>query len=239
MMPTSSTGRFWPVVLLLVAAAWSEKPVVGQSDPGLDHVLDVMDKAGTNFRTTEAAFVWQQYTSLVKETDTQKGKIYFRRSNHEIQMAVDITDPYPKYVLLSGGKLQLFEPRVDRVTVYNVQKNQAEFEAFLQLGFGGGGHSMLKSFDIKYLGTEKVNGLETSKLDLVPKSAKIRNTFEHIVLWIDLDRGISVQQQLFQPGGDYRLASYSDIEINQKIPDSVFKLKTGAKTTIQSVAPHD
>jgi outer membrane lipoprotein-sorting protein len=59
------------------------------------------------------------------------------------------------------------------------------------------------------------------------------------VLWIDLDRGISVQQQLFQPGGDYRLASYSDIEINQKIPDSVFKLKTGAKTTIQSVAPHD
>jgi outer membrane lipoprotein-sorting protein len=231
---------FRPLLLLsLVLALWPVSPAGAQSNADLERVLGEMDKAGANFHTAQADFVWQQFTSLVNETDTQKGKIYFRGAGDELQMAVDLTDPYPKYVLLGSGKLQLFEPKIDRVTIYDLAKNQGEFEAFLTLGFGGGGHNLSKSFEVKYLGAEKLNGLETSKLDLVPKSAKIRNTFEHIVLWIDPSRGVSVQQQLFQPGGDYRLVLYSNIQTNQKIPDSVFKLKTNAKTTTQTVSSRE
>jgi hypothetical protein len=62
--------------------------------------------------------------------------------------------------------------------------------------------------------------------------------FPHIVLWIGVG-GVSVQQQFFQQGGDYRLSKYSDIQLNHKLPDSVFKLKTDGKTTFQSVSPHD
>jgi outer membrane lipoprotein-sorting protein len=142
-------------------------------------------------------------------------------------------------VLLTGSKLQLFEPRLDRVTEYNIQKNQGEFEMFLVLGFGGGGHAMLKSFDVNYLGSETLDGVETSKLDLVPKSQKIRGMFPHIVLWIDPGDGISVRQQLFQPDGDYRLARYSNIQLNRKISDAVFKLRTKNKTTIESVSPRN
>ena len=207
-----------------------------QANAALEQVLDQMDKAGQSFRTTQANFVWKQYTSVVKETDIQKGKVYFRRSGNQTQMAVDVTEPYPKYVLLIDGKLQLFEPRIDRVTAYDLEKRQGEFESFLVLGFGGGGHAMLKSFEVKYLGEEKLNGIDTAKLDLVPKSAKIVGTFPHIVLWIDPAKGVSVQQQLFQPGGDYRLAEYSGIRLNEKIPDSVFKLKTTAKTSFQSMS---
>ena len=32
--------------------------------------------------------------------------------------------------------------------------------------------------------------------------------------------------------GDYRLAKYSDIKINEKIPDEDFKLKTTGKTKV-------
>ena len=38
------------------------------------------------------------------------------------------------------------------------------------------------------------------------------------------------QQFFFGNSGDYRLAKYSDIKMNEKIPDSVFKLKTTGKT---------
>jgi outer membrane lipoprotein-sorting protein len=93
---------------------------------------------------------------------------------------------------------------------------------------------MLKSFDVTYSGTEQVDGIETAKLTLVPKAEKVRNTFDHIWLWIDPARGVSLRQQLFAPGGDYRLATYSDIRLNEKIPDSVFKLKTTGKTKFLS-----
>ena len=80
-------------------------------------------------------------------------------------------------------------------------------------------------------------GVPTAKLQLVPKSERVRNNFNKILLWIDPERGISVQQQFFDPQGDYRLAKYSDVKVNEKkIPDEVFRLKTTSKT--QVVSPH-
>ncbi len=221
-------------IISLVLTAWAQEPHNAQSKAELERVLDQMDQTAENFRTTEADFVWDQYQKVVNETDTQKGKVYFRRAGSEVQMAADITEPDKKYVLFTGGKVEVYQPRIDQVTVYNAGKNRDAFESFLVLGFGGRGHDMLKSFEVKYLGSEKLNGMDTAKLDLVPKSQRVRNTFAHIVLWIDPARGVSVQQQLFEPSGDYRLARYSDIELNQKISDTVFKLKTTGKTKMVS-----
>jgi outer membrane lipoprotein-sorting protein len=230
MKTASSFLRRVSAAILLAGAAWSQQPPDAQSNAALDKVLAQMDTIATNFRTTEAFFVWNQYEKVVNDTDTQKGKIYFRRVGKGIQMVADISEPDKKTVVFTDGKVEVYQPRIDQVTVYNAGKNREAFESFLVLGFGGSGHDMLKSFDVKFVGTENVDGVEAAKLNLVPKSPKIRNNFDHIVLWIDPARGISVQQQLFEPSGDYRLAKYSEIKLNQKIPDTVFKLSTTSKT---------
>lgn len=206
-----------------------------QSNADLERVLTQMDVTAAKFRTAEATLTSDQYSKVVDETDTQKGKVYFRREGKDIEMAADFAAPDKKYVIYTDGKLQMYQPKIDQITVYNTGKNKAAVESFLVLGFGGSGHDMLKSFDVKSLGTEKLDGLETNKLDLVPKSDKVRNTFAHIILWIDPARGVSVQQQFFEPSGDYRLAKYSDIELNQKLNDQVFKFKTTGKT--KTVSP--
>lgn len=213
-------------LLLLPSLAWGQQ----KPDAALEHVLDQLDNAAANFRSAQADFVWDQYQKVVDETDTQKGTVYYRRTAKDTEMAADITDPDKKYVLMTEGKIQVYQPRIDQVAVYNSGKNRETVESFMVLGFGGGGHDMLKSFDVSYLGKETLNGVETEKLDLVPKAQNIRNSISHIVLWIDPARGVSVQQGVFQPSGDYRLAKYSDIRINQKIAESVFKLKTTGKT---------
>jgi outer membrane lipoprotein-sorting protein len=190
-----------------------------------------MDAAAANFHTTEASVLWDQYQKVVDEHEAQKGRVYFRRAGNEIQMAADITDPDRKYVLFSRSKVQVYQPKIEQVTAYNTGKNREEFESFLVLGFGGRGHDLLKSFQVKHLGTEKIDGTDTVKLELVPKVASIRNNIDHIILWIDPGRGISVQQQFFfGASGDYRLARYSGIKVNEKISDTVFKLKTTGKT---------
>jgi outer membrane lipoprotein-sorting protein len=165
----------------------------------------------------------------VNDKEAQKGTVYYRRAGKEIQMLADIADP-PKSVLFSNGKVEVYEPKVKRVTTYEAGKNRDAVESFLVLGFGGSGHDMLKSFDVKYLSAENVEGVNAAKLELIPKSDRVRNLFGKIWLWIDPARGISVQQQFFEPSGDYRLAKYSDFQINQKIPDNVFKLKTPGDT---------
>jgi len=225
--------------LFLSTALWAQQPAAAASSPERERVLDRIDHTAAGFRTTEASFVWDQYQAVVDAKDSQEGKVYFRRSGNETQMAAEITKVdgklQAKFVIFSDGKVQVYQPGInDVVDIYDAGKNKETFESFLVLGFGGSGHGMLKSFDVTYAGPETLNGASTEKLNLVAKSERARNMFSHILLWID-SRGVSVQQQLFNSEGDYRLAKYSDIQVNQKkIPDSVFKLKTTSKTQFLS-----
>ena len=222
------------VVLLPILAALTL--LRAEQTQELEPVLKKMDAAAASFRTTQADFEWDRYEKVIDEVDDiQSGTIYFRRTSNEIEMKAEIKKPELKYVLFANGKIQVYQPKLDQVTVYDAGKNRADIESYFVLGFGGSGHDLVKSFDVAYQGPETINNVATAKLQLVPKSAKVKNTFKEIFLWIDLQRGISVQQQFFEPQGDYRLAKYSNIRINERIADEVFHLKTTGKT--QTISP--
>jgi len=216
------------IVVVLVCSAFS----FAQSGGSLEKVLNEMDRASVNFKSAQANFDWDQYTKVVNEHDTQQGTIYFRRESKGTQMAADITHPDKKYVVFSGNTVQVFQPSMDQITEYNVGKNKSEVESFLVLGFGGSGHELQKSFEVKYDGPETVNGIQTQKLELTPKSKTVAANFSKIILWIDPKEGVSVQQQLISPSGDYRLAKYSNIKLNKNIPSDVFKIKKGPNTKV-------
>ena len=220
-------------LIAIIVPLWLSVACLAQN-ADLQKVLNAMDQQAASFHNAQANFVWDQYTAVVQEHDTQEGVIYFRRTGkNELQMAADIKQP-PKYVLFSGGQVKVYDHvpgGIDQVTEYDAGKNKAAFESFLVLGFGGSGKDLQKQFDVTYSGTENVLGVNAAKLDLTPKSQKVRGMFDHIVLWIDPARGVSVQQQFIDHDGNYRLAKYRDIVLNGKISEEVFKLKTTSKTT--------
>jgi outer membrane lipoprotein-sorting protein len=211
----------------------------------LDTVLKKMDAVAANFRTTQANFEWQTYQKVIDEIiDYEKGVIYYRRASKSVEMMAEVKEagtspsslkPEPKFVLVSDGKIRMYQPKLDQVQEFDLGKNQSEFESYIVLGFGASGQDLRKNFVLTYLGPETIDKVNTAKLQLIPKSEKVKNTYSQILLWIDLNRGISVQQQLFQPQGDYRLAKYSDIKLNEKISEDDFKLKTTSKT--QTITP--
>jgi outer membrane lipoprotein-sorting protein len=221
---TRTLKTLLPASILLLACLTSHAQ-------NLEAVLNAMDKAAADFHSAQTDFVWDQYQKVVDEHDLQKGTMYFRRQSAEVQMAADITVPDKKYVLFSGGTVSVYLPKAAQVTEYNAGKNKADFETFLVLGFGGRGHDLAKSFDVKYAGMEQVEGVNAAKLELKPKSPKVANMFPTMTLWIDPARGVSVQQLFNEPSGDYRLAKYNNIKVNEKVPNDTFKLKTSGKVT--------
>jgi outer membrane lipoprotein-sorting protein len=206
----------------------------GQASPAnsLESALTSMDKAAANFKTTQSKFQWDQYEKVVDETESQTGTMYFRRSGNNIEMSAHIDKPDTKIVLFTDGLVRIYQPKIDTEQRYNAGKNREAFESFLVLGFGGRGHDLAKSFDVQFDGSEAVDGINAAKLVLTPKEDKVKNVFNKIILWIDPARGISVQQKFFEPSGNYRLAKYSDIKINQKLPDNAFKINTTRKTKV-------
>jgi len=201
-------------------------------DP-LDNVLHTMDQTAGTFRSAQADFIWTTYNAVIKEVDgTDKGKISFRRTGKEIEMAADIAPPDEQQVIFSGGKIKVYRAQTKQVNVYDAGAHREEFETLLVLGFGSSGSDMRKSFEVKYLGDEKIGEAQTARLQLTPIAPKVQQQFPRIDLWIDKQRGLSLRQQLWQANGDYRIADYSNIQVNKKMNDSIFKLRTSGDTTV-------
>jgi outer membrane lipoprotein-sorting protein len=201
------------------------------ADPALDSVLSKMDAAATDFRSAEADLTQQDYQKVVDDLHTENGKIYFHRTGKGLQMAMDfMSSPESKYVVLNDNKIRLYQPRIDQVTEYTIGKDRAEVESMFALGFGGRGHDLLKSFEVRLTGTETIDEVKVARLELTPKTEGLKKYFSSIELWVDPSRNVSLQQKFWQPSGDYHQAHYSRIKLNQKIAEDVFKLKTTSHT---------
>ena len=213
----------------------TQESAPAQSSAGpqdLKSLLAEMDKAATSFKSAQADFEWDQYQKVVDEHDVQKGQIYFRKVKGGMDAAVKITSPEPKQVLFKDGKLSLYQPKIDQVTEYKAGQNRGEVESFMSLGFGASGTDLAKNFEIHLQGWDTVDGVRTARLDLTPKQEKVKSSLSHVLLWMDPKRNVSIKQQFFEPSGDYRLTHYTNIKVNGKISDDVFRLKTTSRTKV-------
>lgn len=224
---------------LIPAAALLMTPVssFAQSKASdLNTVLHEMDVASARFKSAEADFRWDIYERVVKETTTQSGTIYFLKKGSTLQMGLQIKPPSAKIAEYKDGILQLFDPGADHLTILRAGNNQAQYESFLTLGFGGSGSDLAKAWTITDLGTEPINDgtktVTTTKLDLVSKDPNVRNMFTHITIWVDPTRAISLKQQFFMPSEDQRTTYFTHIRYNQSVNTKPFAIKTDKSTTV-------
>lgn len=222
-------------VVVLGLMAWTAT-AWAQASSDLPKILSEMNAASARFHSAQANFQWDQFERVVSSTDTQKGVIYFERSGGTTNVAVDIEtadgQPSKKTIVFTDGVLKFYQPQINQLTVMRAGNKESQWESYLTLGFGGSGSDLEKSWTISYQGMETIDGVQTAKLDLVSKSASVRENFSHVTIWVDPARAISLKQILYEPSGDTRTAYYRNIEYNKKISGSLFKIKTNSKTQV-------
>ncbi len=195
-------------------------------------VLGQLDVASAKFQSAQSDFEWDQYEKIVDEHDLQSGVIYFDRRGGSTQMSAQIKKPAPKVVVYKNAELQLYQPGIDQLSIFPAGGNRSQYESFLTLGFGGSGKDLASNWDVTYLGNETINGTQTAKLDLKGKQESVRKMFEHVTIWVDPDRDVTLKQQFFEPSGDVRTCTFSNIKYNAKVPGDVFNIKTTSKTQV-------
>lgn len=198
----------------------------------LKSTLAKLDAAAARFKSTSADFQFDSVTTdPVPDTEVQKGTTYYQRKGNTFQMAAHIREvnskKVPKVYVYSGGKLKLDEPLINQVTTLS---SMSQYESYLMLGFGASGKDLSDKWDITDDGPETINGVTTEKLDLVAKDPKVRKNLPKVIIWIDLDRGVSLKQYFDQGQGQSRTCTYSNFKINESLPGDVFTFKTDSKT---------
>jgi hypothetical protein len=195
-------------------------------------VLRRLDEAAKYFHSTQADFQFDSVeTDPIYEKDVQKGTVYYERKAESFQMAAHISTlngkPAPKIYTYSGGAVKLYEPVIDQLTTLS---KAAQYESWFMLGFGASGKDLEQKWEIKYLGSESLEGVKTEKLEMVPKDPAIRKNLSKVTMWVDPARAVSLKQVLNFGPTEYKVCVYFNIKVNETLPAGVFIINTNSKT---------
>lgn len=214
--------------------------------PQLASVLAQMDASSRTFSSASANFAWDFYQRIVHDTTKQQGTMYIERNKAgAVSLGTTVFDldpsgkPLPapsKIIDFSNGVARLYSPAEKQVDQFKAGANQANFESFLTLGFGGSGAELAKTWQITDNGPETLpesgHPVKVEKLTLVSKDSGVRDTVKQVTIWVDPTRDVSLKQLFLLPNGDSRTAYYTDVHLNSKINKKPYDIPKNA-TVIQ------
>ncbi len=183
-------------------------------------VREQLDREAKDFRSLSASMDRTKVTVVVGDRSTEHGDIFVRGD----KMLLQFTSPDQRSILRVGDNLYIYNPGLKRVEEYNLGKNRALVEQFLQLGFGSRGSELEKNYQVKLLPEERIDDQPVVVLQLTPKSPQVQREISKIEIWLSEASWLPVQQQFFEAGsGDYSIVRYSNVVRNPNIPDSRFR----------------
>lgn len=229
---------FQVVFVLIFTACPGAMPMFGapSAEDPLSAVLTRMDHAAATFKGLKADIKKVAHTEVINVDDIDVGTIMVKRGakSRDLQMLVEFTQPEAKKLLVVGTKAQLYlltNPK--EVQDFDLtRKFRGMFDQFLLLGFGSNTAELRDAYTVR-LGqpeSETVGGEKATKIELIPKSKEMLASLKKSELWISDSKGIAVQQKMYTGGGDYILATYTNMVINPSLPDLTLHLPRGVKT---------
>lgn len=227
------TSRRLTQTVALLAVAISTLAAQPKPDR-LQAVLAQMDVASARFHSAQADIKKTHLEKIVSDTSTETGTIYFLRSGTSTQVGAKFNPPDAKTLEYKNGLVRLYSAGTNHIDEYSATgANQARFETFLTLGFGGSGKDLAKAWNITDQGTEQINdgsgNVTVEKLDLVSKEESVRSNYTHITIWVDPVRDVSLKQVFFAPSGNTDSAVYTNVRLNQTIDTKAYEIKCKGK----------
>jgi len=184
-----------------------------------------MDQAAAKFKGLQADMEEISHTAVINEDSVTVGTIAVKRPKpYDIRVLFDLKPPNPRKVMIAGTKAAIYYPGINTVQEWDLGKDRSLVEQFMLLGFGSNSKDLESAYSIRLGGPETVAGQESTRIELIPKSQDVLAHLKRVDLWISDAMGIAIQQKLYETGGDYLLATYTNIKLRPNLPDSAVKL---------------
>ena len=209
----------------IMLASTSATIVSSAAADSLENMLARMDHAAASFKAVAGDVRWVEHTAVINEDTVDTGSMLLKRSKHDMRMLVEFNEPNRKFVALQDDKLEIYYPKTQTVDEYDISQHRELLDKFLLIGFGTSGKELVSAYNIKVVDGDKLAGAETTKLELVPKSAEVQQHLKRVELWIPDSNVYPVQQKFYLVAGDYKLVTYTNIRMNPPLVDADLKLK--------------
>ena len=191
-------------------------------------VLARMDRSAAEFRSLSAVMKRVHYTAVLDETETMDGAVRLKRVKNSTAGVIEFKQPEARTIFVSGKIVQVFYPKANTVEIYDASKYTSSMDQIILLGFGTSSTELKKSYEIKDGGVQKLNGVDTTRLELTPKSAELKKLITRIEMWIPDGQSNPLRVKFSEPSRNFEQVDYSNIQTNPALPDSAFELQLPA-----------
>ncbi len=221
------SGRKFAYFALIAAALLPARPTRADD---LKDVLQKLNAAAKDFHTTTANVEFDTIqTDPIPDTDVMTGTAYYERSGSRFQMAAHFVEhnnqPTAKTYMYSGGVLRVSDTGKEKDA--KPYPEASKYESYFMLGFGASGTQLADKWDLKYLGTETIDGVKTDKLELIAKDPAIRKNLPKVTIWLDTAHAVSLKQVFDEGEGESRVCQYTNFKLNQPLPKDAFSFSPG------------
>jgi outer membrane lipoprotein-sorting protein len=189
-----------------------------------------MNDTAKRLKTVSTNLEYTKFTVLVNDKSTETGQLFYERKGKNVDIRINIDKPDTKVILVGKNRARIYLPKINQVQEYNLEQKSDMVQQFLLLGFGSEINDLKKSYDIKFLKEEDVEGDTTAVLELSPRTESLAAQLTKIEIWISEDSWLPIQQKFYESGGDYLIAHYTGMKVNRNLPGGTFDLHdSGAK----------
>jgi outer membrane lipoprotein-sorting protein len=207
----------------LDSGALAPVPRKGKLPPDLTEILSRMNDAAKRLKSLSANLEYTKVTVLVNDKSKEEGRLFFRQGKPP-EIRIEFQQPESKIILFKKNKAEIYLPKINQLQEFSLEQKSGLVEEFLLLGFGSETGELKKSYLLKYLKEEDLDGDTTSVLELTPRKASLASQLDKIQMWVSEESWLPSQQQFFEPGGDYLIARYRAVKVNLKMPSSTFEI---------------
>lgn len=209
-----------PFAVLTLASVVAAPP-----PEALSAVQARMDKSAAAFTALTANVKKVAYTAVIRDTTTETGTFAIKKVKaNDVRVRMEIENPDARSVALSRKKYEVFLPKINTVQEYDLSQYGRLIDQFLLLGFGTPVKDILKSYDMAVTGTDTIDGRQTTRVELRPKVASVKEHLKLVEVWIPMNDGNPIQQKFLQPSGDFIQSTYSSVKVNPLLKDADVQL---------------
>jgi outer membrane lipoprotein-sorting protein len=196
----------------------------------LSAILQRMDQASAAFHSMTADLKMVTYTAILDDKTVESGSLEMVKGKNATEAVVAFTGSNARTIGFFNKQIQLYQPKLNLVQIYNLKKSGKFLEQFLLLGFGASGKDLAKSYNIQFGGAEQVDGQSASKVVLTPKERGVQEQISQAELWIPESSGYPVQQKFYNSSGNYHLVTYTNFQLNPQLSQLKLNAPPGTKT---------
>jgi|GEM_PF-1652697 len=183
-------------------------------------ILKRMDASAPALRAMSADMRMVTLTAVIDDKISESGTLKMKKGKGTaVRAVIDFSaqSDSAREIGFFGKSVRIYYPNLHYYQDYDLGKNSNILNQLLLLGFGTSGEELAQSYTISAEGTEKIAGVNATKLLLDPKDPKVKAHLSKIEIWIPDGESSPIQQQFYEPTGNYRLVTYTNVRINPPI----------------------